>query len=42
MIGHRVFGSEPIGNLFYLHAVIFEGSTIYTDYFEMIVHNCNK
>ena len=24
MIGHRLFASEPIGNLFYLHAVIFE------------------
>ena len=24
MIGHRLFASEPIGNFFYLHAVIFE------------------
>ena len=24
MIGHRLFASEPIGNLFSLHAVIFE------------------
>ena len=24
MIGHGLFASEPIGNLFYLHAVIFE------------------
>ena len=22
--GHRLFASEPIGNVFYLHAVIFE------------------
>ena len=24
MIGHRLFASESVGNLFYLHAVIFE------------------
>ena len=24
MVRHRLFASEPIGNLFYLHAVIFE------------------
>ena len=24
MIGHRLFDSEPIGNIFYLHAAIFE------------------
>ena len=24
MIGHRLFVSEPIGNVFYLHAPIFE------------------
>ena len=24
MIGHRVFAREPIGNLFYQHAAIFE------------------
>ena len=24
MIGHRLFAGEPIGNLFYRHAVIFE------------------
>ena len=24
MIGHQLFASEPIGNLFYLHEVIFE------------------
>ena len=24
MIGHPLFASEPIGNLSYLHAVIFE------------------
>ena len=29
MIGHRLFASEAIGNLFYLHAVIFEISRQY-------------
>ena len=24
MIGHRLFDSEPIGNIFYLHAAVFE------------------
>ena len=24
MIGHKLFASEPIGNLLYQHAVIFE------------------
>ena len=24
MIGHGLFASEPLGNLFYLHVVIFE------------------